>query len=190
MGSRKRKTPIAPFPDHIDRNYFAAFVSGLTDGEGCFALLRLGKYKSCHAVFRLCLRADDLPGLELIRSFFGCGNIMSATKKKGNWNPSSAFLVSSLQDHLNVIIPHFDKYPLLFKKARDYEVWKKGIAVLVRANSRPYFMNERGGACKWLPEDKADFLACFHEIRSVRAYNSQFATMPMTFTDQLPLFPD
>jgi len=46
--------------------------------------------------------------LELIKSYFGgIGNI----NKRGE--DSFQYRVTSLQDLINVIIPHFDKYPLI-----------------------------------------------------------------------------
>ena len=32
------------------------------------------------------------------------------------------YRVTSLKDLINVIIPHFDKYPLISKKRADYEL--------------------------------------------------------------------
>ena len=35
------------------------------------------------------------------------------------------FRVSTLKDIVNVIIPHFDKYPLITKKYTDYMLFKQ-----------------------------------------------------------------
>lgn len=40
-------------------------------------------------------------------------------------NNSCAFIVSSLPEIVNTLIPFFDKYPLLSKKYEDYEFFKK-----------------------------------------------------------------
>src|SRR5262245_47158395 len=81
----KTSLPILPFPDHIDRDYFAAYLSGLTDGEGHFAL-GLREYRNHlrpvpRVYFDIALRADDLGILRLIQSFFGFGYIQHIKEK-------------------------------------------------------------------------------------------------------------
>lgn len=40
------------------------------------------------------------------------------------------YKVSSIKDVLNVVIPHFDKYPLVTQKRADYEIFKQIILIL------------------------------------------------------------
>ena len=53
--------------------------------------------------------------MEKIQEFFGGIGYIS----KANNNLAVEFRVSTLNDIANVIIPHFDKYPLLTKKNRQ-----------------------------------------------------------------------
>ena len=40
------------------------------------------------------------------------------------------YKVSSIKDVLNVVIPHFDKYPLVTQKRADFEIFKQIILIL------------------------------------------------------------
>ena len=50
---------------------------------------------------------------------------------KANNNLAVEFRVSTLNDIANVIIPHFDKYPLATKKQADYILFKEIILLLL-----------------------------------------------------------
>lgn len=41
------------------------------------------------------------------------------------------FRVSTLKDIINIIIPHFDNYPLITKKSSDYILFKQ-VALLAK----------------------------------------------------------
>jgi hypothetical protein len=65
--------------------------------------------------------------LKLVKSSLGeVGNI--AEQGKG----CIQYRVSSLQDLTNVIIPHFDKYPLITQKKADFELFKRVIELMNR----------------------------------------------------------
>lgn len=57
--------------------------------------------------------------LESIKTFFGVGNTQI------NKDGSITYSVTGLKDLINVIIPHFDKYPLLTQKQIDFELFKQ-----------------------------------------------------------------
>ena len=44
---------------------------------------------------------------------------------------SASFRVTSLKDITDVIIPHFDKYPLVTQKKADYLLFKQAIMLIV-----------------------------------------------------------
>jgi len=106
------------------------FVTGFTDGDGCFMVpIVRSKSKlgwSVSVRFSFCLHEKDRPLLEAIQSYFkGAGNIY-----EGN-NNLILYTVSSLDDIINIIIPHFDKYPLLTQKGLDFANFKS-IAELIQ----------------------------------------------------------
>ena len=69
--------------------------------------------------------------LRIIRLFFGVGIIYDNEN-----NNTAVYVVRSLQDITNIIIPHFDKYPLITQKRADYLLFKQGVNLL---NSRAHF---------------------------------------------------
>ena len=65
--------------------------------------------------------------MEKIQEFFGGIGYISPA----NNNLAVEFRVSTLNDIANVIIPHFDKYPLLTKKQADYILFKEIIILML-----------------------------------------------------------
>ena len=99
------------------------YVTGFTDGEGCFfvGVSSNPRYKTAYrvkAVFHIGVHIRDLALLEQIQSFFGVGNISKLGAE------SVQFRVYGLEN-LKVIINHFDKYPLLTNKQSDYLLFKQ-----------------------------------------------------------------
>ena len=72
------------------------------------------------AVYIIHLHFKDIALLKQIRSFFffGVGNII--IKKT-----SVSFSVNSIKDITNIIIPFFEKYPLLTQKGADFKIFKQ-----------------------------------------------------------------
>jgi len=63
--------------------------------------------------------------LRKIHSFFGVGTIYMRES-----NNTVTYVVQSLRDITNIIIPHFDKYPLITQKRADYLLFKQGVNLL------------------------------------------------------------
>jgi hypothetical protein len=104
------------------------YVTGFTDGEGCFyvGVYSYSRHKTNYrvkATFKFGVHVKDLALLEQIKLFFGVGNI---TKLGAD---SVQFRVTGIED-LNLIINHFDKYPLLTQKLSDYLLFKKVINLM------------------------------------------------------------
>jgi hypothetical protein len=100
------------------------FITGLTDGEGCFLITVLKNQKlktgwEVQLIFQINLHKKDHTLLKLIQSsFYGVGSITKHGKD------SIKYRVASAQD-LAVIINHFDKYPLITQKNNDYLLFKE-----------------------------------------------------------------
>ena len=95
------------------------FVTGLTDGEGCFcvslairAKLRTGL--EVRPSFSLSLNEKDLGLLEDLQAFFGCGWI-----RESKGDRTYKYEVRSIGDLIGVILPHFERFPLPGYKARS-----------------------------------------------------------------------
>ena len=97
------------------------WLTGFVDAEGCF---RISVTKNDNYVcgwrvklyFEIHIHKRDLALLELIQKFFDVGKIYI---KNDN---SITYLVTSVKD-LQVILEHFNKYPLITKKRADFELW-------------------------------------------------------------------
>lgn len=121
------------------------FVTGFTDGEGCFALYvradrqkrknHVAVYYRWQADFAFQLRGDDLDLLEGIKNFFGCG-IISMSKSKVHSLGLCNFHCIVPADLVNRIIPHFESYPLRSKKKNDFKLWKEAVKIIKVAKDR------------------------------------------------------
>lgn len=109
------------------------WLVGFTDGEGCFFI---GVNKSEQMTvkfqvlpeFRLVQHRVDVDLLFSIQKFFGCGIVVS---NKGNKsNDILEYRVRGLSNFSNIIIPFFDKNPLLSKKKYDFECFKQVIKLM------------------------------------------------------------
>jgi len=108
------------------------FVTGFADGESSFCI---SIYKSdsikigwrIQASFQIGLHIKDQNLLESIKLFFGVGNIYIHGKD------SIIYQVGSLKD-LEIIIAHFDKYPLQTQKRADFELFKKIVEIIKNKN--------------------------------------------------------
>lgn len=113
-------TTVFTQQNNIDFKLDGNFVTGFSDAEGSFIvqILRNKNLKVGWTVktkFSIGLHEKDLAILERIKSYFGNkGNISKQGKD------SLQYRVAALQDLINVIIPHFNKYPFLTQKKTDF----------------------------------------------------------------------
>jgi hypothetical protein len=77
--------------------------------------------------FKVVLHYRDLPLLEKITTFFNeVGNITVSKTRD-----SATFAVTSVKEINKVIIPHFDKYPLLTQKRADFILFKSIVKLIL-----------------------------------------------------------
>jgi len=77
-------------------------------------------------MFSVCQNSLSQGILKDLHRFFGCGRITEVTKDN-----TVEFQVRKLDDILNKIIPHFEKYPLVTSKALNFESLKEA-ALMVK----------------------------------------------------------
>ncbi len=109
------------------------YVTGLVEGEGCFSVsfsfrkkLKVGI--ETRPSFSISLTRRDLPILQKVREFFGCGGIRYSRADR-----TYKYEVRSVRDLEKKVLPHFAKYPLQGSKKSDYEKFAI-ICRMVRAN--------------------------------------------------------
>ena len=105
------------------------WVTGFVDAEGCF-YVRISKSKdtrtgwTVQAIFLIQLHVRDKDLLLQIKSFFGdIGNIYTK-------NNVAYYRVSKLNDITNIILPHFDNFPLITQKQSDFLLFKNIIELM------------------------------------------------------------
>lgn len=104
-----------------------SYVTGFSDAEGTFqvGIYFNDKFKSglnFRPSFSIHLHEKDSALLDKIQIFFGVGKIYTNSKDK-----TAIYIVASVKDLTNVIIPHFLKYPLITQKSGDFELFKLGV---------------------------------------------------------------
>jgi len=109
------------------------YVSGFIDGEGCFSVSVHPHPTARHGwlvapCFQAYQHRDNVEILEKLEAFFGCGRIMA----KG---PSSSVMTYSVYRRSNlesVIVPFFERYPLVSRKHFDFVKWSEVVRLMQR----------------------------------------------------------
>lgn len=179
MARRHPTQVIPPFPSNIDRTAFGHWLSGFVDGEGCFNLCLPKTIRSRLAiVFSIRLRADELPILRQIQSFWHCGTIRF-DNYKNSINPICCLQINKVDDLVNIIIPHFENYPLRAKKQHDFNIWRKGVAIFHEIIKRPRTYRPRklgyifsGTYPKWTNSDLHNIKLLCDELKTQRLFVS------------------
>ncbi len=107
----------------IDR--LGAYISGYVDGEGCFSVsvdhrpnLKVGW--EVRPSFAVCQKDNNTRVLQVMKRYFGCGSIRNSANDQ-----TDHYEVRSIIDLKSKIIPHFEVFPLLSNKQRDFEHLKQ-----------------------------------------------------------------
>jgi LAGLIDADG endonuclease len=99
------------------------WVTGIVDAEGNFSInkQKVGdKYKFSLA-FKVTQKEHSLGILYDLKNFFNCGHIHVDNKKENAYK----YNVAKLDDIIKIILPHFDKYPLVTSKNLDFLDFKR-----------------------------------------------------------------
>jgi len=104
-----------------------SFLSGFALGEGSFMLVcrRRGDYSrkwKISAAFNV--SQQDLEPLELFRETLGCGSLRRAGNGGWYWE------VNRLSEISGRVVPFFERFPLVGRKQRDFELFKSAVALL------------------------------------------------------------
>jgi hypothetical protein len=168
----------------MNRDAFGHWLSGFTDGEGCFFLgMRQQTPARPLAKFFIVLRADDKDVLVQIRSYLGVGIVEHRSREKRSsfdTKPQYVYRVESLADQL-LLVKHFDAYPLRAKKARDFALWKTGVKLIASTSHRRW--RRRPGKFdgffpRYTEAELHEFLAIRDALREQRKYNSPDIQLP------------
>ncbi len=99
----------------------ASYLSGYADGEGCFCVTfnksRRHKFGwDIRPSFSVSQNRDRAEVLQLFQKHFGCGTIRPDRSDK-----TLKYEIRGVTELTTKVIPHFEKYPLLSSKRKDFE---------------------------------------------------------------------
>lgn len=176
MARRKFSINYPSFPEQINRDVFGHWLSGFTDGEGCFRLFYYpfeGR-KIPASMFSIRLWADDKEALALIQSYWQCGGLQYNNRTYDEYHdrkPQWTYVVYRTEQLMNIIVPHFERYPLFAKKAHDFSIWKEGIALKYAVHMRPLTKSGRKGTQpKYTPAELERFALLVESLKQQRTY--------------------
>ena len=106
------------------------FITGFTDAEGSFMIIlrkspRASTGWKIELNFTINLHKKDVKLLKYIQEYFG--GVGRISKER---NGCCNFTVSSLDQIVTVIIPHFDKHSLITQKLADYLLFRKAVMMM------------------------------------------------------------
>jgi hypothetical protein len=115
-----------PFIEAIEVS-LGSFLSGFALGEGSFMIVcrKRGDYRrsfKLSAAFNVS-QHDRVP-LDLFRETLRCGTMRKAGNGGWYWE------VNRLLDLTSLIVPFFDRFPIVGEKAEDYRLWRSAVALL------------------------------------------------------------
>ena len=113
---RQTRTKFFKFPEKNEKSFlYFAYLVGLFEGDGFFSITKKGKYLTYELGIELSIR--DVQLIYKIKSLLGVGVVSFRKRSK----IEMVSLRIRNKDHLkNVILPIFDKYPMLSNKQYDY----------------------------------------------------------------------
>jgi hypothetical protein len=93
-----------------------AYLVGLIEGDGYFSITRNGKY--CKYEFGIELHIRDAQLIYKLKELLGIGTV--TFRNSEHRSKTIIYRVRNKSDLINIILPIFDKYPLLTNKQFDY----------------------------------------------------------------------
>jgi hypothetical protein len=124
----------------VDSRDFPAWITGFTDGEGCFSISITQRQKNNFGLdvqpsFSIGQKSHSKESLKKIQEYFGCGFIRPS-QKDGMYK----YEVRSIKDLVDTIIPFFNKNTLETAKLKDFHIFEE----CCREISQGQHLNEKG----------------------------------------------
>lgn len=113
-----------------------AYLSGFVDGEGCFcvSLNKSSRHQfgwEIRPSFSVSQNGDRAQVLERLKQEFGCGTIRPDRSDR-----TLKYEVRSVANLVERILPHFEQYPLLSSKQREFEIFAEICRRMYRGEHR------------------------------------------------------
>lgn len=125
------------------------YVSGFTEGDGCFTVNISSKTNQVIALYIIELHKREVPLLSSIHKncfflFWGAGSINTALSRN-----SARYSISRKSDLINKVLPHFDAYKLQGNKLKNYLIFRE---IVLLINSKAHLTPEGFNKIKLLKE--------------------------------------
>ena len=103
------------------------YVTGLADGDGMFGCIVSKTNKTISLEFKVtALSSTSYDLINELKVFFNCGRISVDNREDG----TIKYVVTDLKSILTIIIPHFEKYPLITQKRADFLLFKSVVGLM------------------------------------------------------------
>ena len=129
------------YSTYLSKNFLfnPLFITGLFDAEGSFVttVLNNSRYKTgwnVQARIQIKMHERDRALIQSIQDFFGGIGYVS----KPNNTSTVEFRVTTIKDIVDVIIPHFDNYPLITQKYSDFVLFKQIVLLMLNKEHNTY----------------------------------------------------
>jgi hypothetical protein len=110
----------------------ADYIVGLTDGEGSFTVYLLPPNKNhgsknyrVQCRYYIKMRDDDLPLLQKVQNFWGCGKIYFQKEYRKNQKNNYRFEIFDYGLLKSTVVPFFKVHKLESKRIKDFEIFCK-----------------------------------------------------------------
>ena len=102
-----------------------SYMSGFADGEGCFCVTfnKSKRHKfgwDIRPSFSVSQNHDRAEVLKMFKDYFKCGTLRPDRSDK-----TIKYETRSIPDLVNNVIPHFERYPLLSGKIKDFKIFSE-----------------------------------------------------------------
>jgi len=102
------------------------YVSGFTEGDGCFTVNISSNTNQITAYYIIELHKREVPLLSSIQKFFGgVGSTNIALSRN-----TARFSISKKSDLINKVLPHFDAHKLEGNKLKNYLIFREIVLLL------------------------------------------------------------
>lgn len=107
-------------------------MSGYADGEGCFTVTfnRSARHRfgwDIRPSFSVSQNTDRAEVLEIFKRTFGCGSIRPDRSDR-----TLKYEVRSIHELMSQVLPHFEQFPLLSSKQKDFDRFAAIVQIMHR----------------------------------------------------------
>lgn len=99
----------------------ARFIAGFVAGEGCFT----GQGDGTRFTFEVGLGSLDRDMCERLRDFLAAGHVYDSARREQHHDDQSVFMVQSLRELLDVVVPFMDAHLPPSYKREQYLDWRE-----------------------------------------------------------------